>query len=63
MMPGMDGCELARRVQATPRHASTRMLMLTSGGLDDPVRFRELGIGGWLDKRSGSRKCSTPCSI
>jgi two-component system sensor histidine kinase/response regulator len=50
MMPGMDGCELARRVRADPRHAATRMLMLTSGGPDDSGRARELGIGGWLAK-------------
>ena len=50
MMPGMDGCDLARRVQADPRHASTRMLMLTSGGSDDSGRFRELGIDAWLAK-------------
>jgi len=50
MMPEMDGCELARRVMADPRHASTRMLMLTSGTPDEPARSRELGIGAWLDK-------------
>ncbi len=50
MMPEMDGCELARRIHANPRHAATRMLMLTSGGRDDSGLARELGIGGVLAK-------------
>jgi len=50
MMPGMDGCTLADRVHADPALAGIPMLMLTSGGPDESVRFRELGIGGWLAK-------------
>ena len=50
MMPGMDGCELAGRVGADRRHSAIRMLMLTSGGPDSSGRYRELGIGSWLEK-------------
>ena len=50
MMPGMDGPELAEAVRRDPGLVGVRMLMLTSGGSDDPRRFRELGIGGCLSK-------------
>ena len=50
MMPEMDGCTLARRIKDDPRHAATRMMMLTSGGPDDSGRWADLGIGAWLAK-------------
>jgi PAS domain S-box-containing protein len=50
VMPEMDGSEVAGRVRAEVRHASTRILMLTSSGPDESGRFENLGIGGWLDK-------------
>ena len=50
MMPGMDGCELARRLRSDPRHTDSRLMMLTSGGTDEACRSPELGIGAWLAK-------------
>ncbi len=50
MMPGMDGCELAARIRDDPRSGGVKMLMLTSGGGDESIRYRELGIGAWLNK-------------
>ena len=50
MMPGMDGCALATRLKADPRHASARLMMLTSGGSDESCRAVEIGIATWLAK-------------
>jgi PAS domain S-box-containing protein len=50
MMPGIDGCELATRLKADPRHASARLMMLTSGGADEACRAAEIGIATWLSK-------------
>jgi two-component system sensor histidine kinase/response regulator len=50
MMPEMDGCTLAQRIDRDPDLTGVPMLMLTSGGSDESVRFRELGIGAWLAK-------------
>ena len=44
-MPGMDGCELARRIKADARIASTRLMMLGSMGRPlDPEQLQALGI-------------------
>lgn len=37
-MPGMDGYEVARRLRATPRHASTQLIALTGWGQEQDVR-------------------------
>ena len=50
-MPGMDGYEVARRLRAIPRHASTRLIALTGWGQDEDVkRSREAGIDHHLVK-------------
>src|SRR5205823_505125 len=50
-MPGMDGFDLAGRIQADAALAGTPLVMLTSAGLpDDLVRCRSLGIGEYLMK-------------
>jgi len=50
IMPGMDGRELAGRIQGDPGFGAPRMMMLTSGGPDESNRAAGLGIGGWLTK-------------
>ena len=51
MMPGMDGFELAVRMQASPDFSSTPTIMLTSaGGPGDLERCKRTGIGGYLFK-------------
>jgi len=50
-MPGMDGEELGRAIQADHRLSGTRMVMLTSlGARGDVKRFAELGFSGYLTK-------------
>jgi CheY-like chemotaxis protein len=50
-MPGMDGLELARRLQADPRLSTLRRLMLTSGGLDEgAAQTAQAGLHGYLHK-------------
>ena len=50
-MPGTDGFGLAAAVQADPRLAVTRLVMLTSAGQrGDGERCRQLGIRGYLNK-------------
>jgi PAS domain S-box-containing protein len=50
-MPGMDGCELARRIKGDPRIASTHLLMLGSIGHPlDPEQLQALGIVTWATK-------------
>ncbi len=50
-MPGMDGEALGHAIQADPRLAETRMVMLTSLGVrGDVKRFAELGFAGYLTK-------------
>ena len=50
-MPGIDGYEVARRLRATPRHASTRIIALTGWGQDEDMRrSREAGIDYHLVK-------------
>ena len=50
-MPGMDGYEVARRLRAMPRHASTRLIALTGWGQDEDItRSREAGIDHHLVK-------------
>ena len=44
-MPGIDGCELARRIKADERIAGTHLVMLGSIGRPlDPEQLRALGI-------------------
>jgi CheY-like chemotaxis protein len=50
-MPGIDGYEVARRLRATPRHASTRIIALTGWGQDEDMRrSQEAGIDHHLVK-------------
>ena len=51
MMPGMDGCELARRIKADAELADSKLLMLTSGGGNPgSVNLKEIGILRCLNK-------------
>jgi two-component system, sensor histidine kinase and response regulator len=51
IMPGMDGIELARAIQADPTIAAVRLLLLTSTGLDtEGQNTRQAGIVGFLSK-------------
>ena len=50
-MPGMDGESLGRIIQADPRLADTRMVMLTSLGMrEDAQHFHEIGFAAYLTK-------------
>jgi CheY-like chemotaxis protein len=50
-MPAVDGFSLAARIQEDPRHASLRLVMLTSAASpEDVTRCRTLGITGYLTK-------------
>ncbi len=50
-MPGMNGFELAVRIQAACPQAMVPIVMLTSGGLlGDAARARKLGIAAYLTK-------------
>src|SRR5690606_19990135 len=50
-MPEIDGFELARRIKADRRLASTPIVMLTSmGRTEDADRCRELGLEAYLTK-------------
>jgi signal transduction histidine kinase len=43
-LPGLDGCEIARRLRADPAHADTLLVALTGlGSEDDKRRTREAG--------------------
>ncbi len=51
MMPGMDGIELARRIQADPSISDVELIMLTSmGRRGDMDAAREAGVGIHLSK-------------
>jgi PAS domain S-box-containing protein len=50
-MPGMDGATLGRAIQADPRLAATRMVVLASGGTQtEPRRFESIGFAGRATK-------------
>ncbi len=50
-MPGMDGAELGQAIQADKRLASTRMVMLTSLGVQgNTQRFIDIGFKAYLTK-------------
>ncbi|MBW2112036.1 MAG: response regulator [Deltaproteobacteria bacterium] len=50
-MPGMDGEDVARAIQADPRLRGPRILILTSiGQRGDAKKFRELGCSAYLTK-------------
>ncbi len=50
-MPGMDGESLGRIIQADQRLAATRMVMLTSLGLQaDAAHFHAIGFAAYLTK-------------
>jgi signal transduction histidine kinase/ActR/RegA family two-component response regulator len=53
-MPGMDGCELARRFRAHPRHHGMALVALTGWGQsDDRVRIARAGFDHHLLKPVG----------
>ncbi len=50
-MPGMDGVELGRLINADPRLKSTRLVMLSSSAQpEDRKMFEDLGFAAYLDK-------------
>jgi CheY-like chemotaxis protein/HPt (histidine-containing phosphotransfer) domain-containing protein len=50
-MPGCDGAELGRRINADPRLKTTRLVLLTSSGqASDREQFAKLGFAGFLIK-------------
>jgi CheY-like chemotaxis protein len=50
-MPGRDGAELGREINADPHLKSTRLVLLTSSGhQSEEQRFAELGFAGYLLK-------------
>ncbi len=49
-MPGMDGIELARAIKGHPAIASTRLVLLTSVGLDISEDARRVGVEDILSK-------------
>ena len=55
-MPGCDGAELGRRINADPILKSTRLVLLTSSGQQgEGQRFAELGFAGYLLKPVAQR--------
>jgi signal transduction histidine kinase/CheY-like chemotaxis protein len=55
-MPGCDGAELGRRINADPLMNSTRLVLLTSSGQrGDGEHFAELGFAGYLLKPVAQR--------
>jgi CheY-like chemotaxis protein len=55
-MPGCDGAELGRRINADPLLKSTRLVLLTSSGQhSEGQRFAELGFAGYLLKPVAQR--------
>jgi CheY-like chemotaxis protein len=50
-MPGIDGLEVCRRLRADPRHADTKIVMLTAAAqAADRARGREAGADEYLTK-------------
>ncbi len=50
-MPGMDGCELGRRIKADPLLNATQMVMLTSlGQRGDAAKLEQIGFAAYLTK-------------
>jgi signal transduction histidine kinase/CheY-like chemotaxis protein len=55
-MPGCDGADLGRRINADPLLKSTRLVLLTSSGQHSEAhRFAELGFAGYLLKPVAQR--------
>ena len=55
-MPGCDGAELGRRINADPELKSARLVLLTSSGhRGDASQFAELGFAGYLLKPVAQR--------
>ena len=55
-MPGCDGAQLGQLINADPRLAQTRLILLTSSGhRGDGHRFAELGFAGYLLKPVAQR--------
>ena len=59
-MPGMDGCELARRLRATPGRCNAELIALTGLGQDSDVqRSREAGFDLHLTKPADPERILT----
>ena len=56
-MPGCNGEELGRRINADAQLKATRLVLLTSSGMrGDGMRFAELGFAGYLVKPVAQRE-------
>jgi PAS domain S-box-containing protein len=63
-MPGCDGAELSRMINAEPTLRSTRLILLTSSGQrGDGNRFADLGFAAYLLKPVTQRDLTTCLSI
>ena len=59
-MPGMDGCELARRLRDRPAHRGLTLVALTGWGQpDDRVRIAQAGFDHHLLKPVDMEELST----
>ncbi len=54
LMPGMDGAELGRRIKTDPTLSTTKLVMLTSRGLNgDATKMKGIGFAAYLTKPVG----------
>jgi PAS domain S-box-containing protein len=63
-MPGMDGETLGGIIKKDPRHADTRMIMMTSMGTrGDARRFQEIGFAAYLTKPAKHQELKAVLSL
>jgi two-component system, sensor histidine kinase and response regulator len=50
LMPGLNGCSLAREIRSNPQFDAVKMFVMTASGCDDPRLWNELAISASLAK-------------